>query len=201
MHVRDPRWEDGGAAGAPNPAVVTAEPAPMKLRALIPASLLALIGCAPEKMPTVPYVDIDRFMGDWYVIAHIPAPLEGNAYNEIESYERRDDGKIQTTLTFNKGAFDGPLKTYKPVATIHNRDTNAEWRMQFVWPFKSEYLIVELDDDYSNTIIGRSKRDYAWILARTPTLPEAEYDRLVARLVELGYDLAKLRRVPQSAGG
>ncbi|MND02921.1 outer membrane lipoprotein Blc [compost metagenome] len=58
-------------------------------------------------------------------------------------------------------------------------------------------MVVHLDADYTQTIIGRSARDYAWIMARTPTLPAAEYDALVQRLRDLGYSLEHLRVVPQ----
>ena len=170
----------------------------MRARTLIPGAAAALVGCSAPKMATVLHVDLDRFMGRWYVIAHIPASLEREAYNEVETYEMLEDGRIQTTLTFRKGAFDGPLKEYRPVASVHNTDTNAEWRMQFVWPFKSEYLVVYLDESYEVTVIGRSKRDYAWIMARTPSLPDAEYDRLVSFLADRGYDPEAVRKVPQT---
>ena len=69
-------------------------------------------GCSmPTKsLKTVPSVDINSFMGDWYVIAHIPAFIEKNAYNAIESYKLNDDGTIQTTFTFNEAAVDGERK-------------------------------------------------------------------------------------------
>ena len=70
--------------------------------------------------------------------------------------------------------------------------------MQFVWPIKAEYVIVDLAADYSHTIIGRSKRDYVWLMARTPQLPEPELQAAIARIKALGYDTSKLRMVPQS---
>lgn len=142
-------------------------------------------------------VDLERFMGDWYVIAHIPTFIEKEAYNGVETYRLAEDGTIPTTYTFNKGGFDGPLKTYNPRGFVHNRETNAEWRMRFVWPFKAAYLIVYLDDNYETTIIGVPDRDYAWIMARSKTLPEARYQELVAQLAETGHDVSKLRLVPQ----
>jgi apolipoprotein D and lipocalin family protein len=151
-----------------------------------------------EPMPTVDYVDLDRFMGDWYVQGHIPAFVEKDAYDEVETYERREDGAIQTTLTFRKGGFDGPEKTYRPVGFVHDETTNAEWRMRFVWPFTSEYLIIYLDEAYESTIIGRTKRDYAWIMTRSPAIDDERYAELVAFLGERGYDTARVRRVPQS---
>jgi apolipoprotein D and lipocalin family protein len=68
--------------------------------------------------------------------------------------------------------------------------------MQFVWPFKAEYRIIYLSDDYERTIIGRTKRDYAWIMARKPSIPAEDYTRLVEFLAGQGYDPGKLRRVP-----
>lgn len=147
--------------------------------------------------PVSRHVDLDRFMGDWYVIAHIPIFLEKDAYNAVESYELADDGSIPTTFTFTKGGFDGPLKTMHPKGFIHNKETNAEWRMQLIWPFKADYLITYLSDDYQTTIIGVPSRKYAWIMARTKTLPDAEYEGLVEELKRQGNDLSKLRKVPQ----
>jgi len=141
-------------------------------------------------------VDLGRFMGDWYVIAHIPAFIEDEAHNAVESYRLEADGTIATTYAFNNGSLDGPLKTYRPTGFVHNRETNAEWRMQFLWPFKSAYLIAYLDDDYQTTIIGGPDRDLVWIMARTKTLPEARYQELVKWLAVNGHDLSKLRKVP-----
>jgi len=165
------------------------------------ASLLMLGACAtPKPIPTVDYVDIDRFMGDWYVIAHIPAWIERDAYNAVESYERVDQETIQTTYTFRKGGFDGEKKVMRPVGAIKNTATNAEWDMQFIWPIRAEYLITYLDKDYATTIVSRSKRDYVWIMAREPKIPEEDYRKLVNIVREQGYDVDELRKVPQRWG-
>lgn len=164
------------------------------------ALALPLLGAScssPMPLPTVQDVDLERFMGDWFVLAHVPASIERKAFNAVESYALRDDGKVATTYVFRKGGFDGPLKEYRPVGTVRDRETNATWDMQFLWPFQAEYLIVELDDEYSVTIIGRSKLDYVWVMARTPEISPERWTALEAKLVELGYDLTRLRRVPQ----
>lgn len=142
-------------------------------------------------------VDLGRFMGDWYVIAHIPTFIETQAYNAVEGYRLDEDGTIATTFTFNKGGFDGPVKTYRPRGFVHNTETNAEWRMRFVWPFKAAYLIVYLDDEYETTVIGVPGRSYAWIMARSKSIPEAKLAELTTLLAETGHDVSKLRRVPQ----
>lgn len=141
-------------------------------------------------------IDLNRFMGKWYVLAHIPTFIEKNAYNGVESYRLAADGTIPTTYVFNEGGFDGPVKTYRPLGFVENQKTKAQWWMQFVWPFKATYLIVYLDKNYETTIIGVPNRNYAWIMARTKTLPEADYNKLVAWLAESGHDITKLRRIP-----
>ncbi len=147
--------------------------------------------------PIARKVDLERFMGDWYVIGNIPVFLEKDAYNAKESYQLAADGTIPTTFTFNKGGFDGPLKTMRPKGFVHDKQTNAAWRMQFLWPFKADYLITYLSEDYQTTIIGVPGRQYAWIMARTKTLPETTYRKLVEELKRQGHDVSKLRKVPQ----
>ena len=157
-----------------------------------------LAGCAGNMPPLEPVesVDLERFMGDWYVIANIPTAIEKQAHNAVESYQLNDKGEVATTFTFRKGGFDGPKKTYTPTGFV-SEDSNAVWAMQFIWPIKADYRIIHLDDDYSQTIIGRNKRDFVWIMARTPTIPEAEYQRLVELVDSVGYDVTALREVPQ----
>ncbi len=163
------------------------------------ASVAALLaGCSsPPPIPPAEHVDVDRFMGDWYVIGNIPTWPEREAYNAVETYERDADGKIQTTFRYRHGGFDEKVKTMHPVGTVRPDTNGAIWGMQFIWPIQAEYVIVYVDPQYQHTIVGRSKRDYVWIMARTPTLPDADYQRLVARVAELGYDTSKLRKVPQ----
>ena len=66
--------------------------------------LVAITGCATgPPIETVDSVNIERFMGDWYVIASIPTFIEKQAYNAFESYRLAEDGTIETTFSFNKG--------------------------------------------------------------------------------------------------
>jgi apolipoprotein D and lipocalin family protein len=164
---------------------------------------LAVMLSACSSTPTIPTaksVDLPRFMGDWYVIANIPTRPERDAYNAIESYKLDPDGSIATTFTFRKGAFDGPGKVMRPRGFVTDAESNAVWGMQFVWPIKAEYLIAYVDAGYTETIIARSSRDYVWIMARKPVLPEADYARLVQMVADLGYDMSKLQKVPQRWG-
>jgi len=162
--------------------------------------ILFFTGCATAQHPpitTVSHVNLERFMGDWYVIASIPTFVEKGAHNAVESYALNHDGTISTTFTFHKDAFDGKLKKHTPHGFVRDTASNAVWGMQFVWPFKGDYRIVALNDDYTQTIIGREKRDYVWIMARTPSISEEDYRRLVAKTAAEGYDVSKIQKVPQ----
>ena len=160
---------------------------------------LGLVACShtPEKpLPRAQNVDLNRFMGDWYVIANIPTFIETGAHNALESYAMNADGSIATTFTFRKDSFTGEQASYHPTGFVSEQD-NSLWGMQFIWPFKAEYVIAYLSDDYQHTIIARSARDYLWIMARQPHIDESSLQQLIQFSADMGYDASKIQRVPQ----
>ncbi|MEO7742943.1 MAG: lipocalin family protein [Usitatibacter sp.] len=170
----------------------------MKILAPLAALLLSACQSSPERpLPLAANVDIARFMGDWHVIAATPTFIDREAFGAVESYRLAKDGAIETTYTFRDGAFDGPARRYTPKGRVRDGASNAVWDMQFVWPFRADYRIAWLAPDYSRVIVAREKRDYAWIMARSPTLPEAQYREMLEFLRAAGYDTAGLRRMPQ----
>ena len=125
----------------------------MRMRSLLPLLALSLFGsgCSSSDtrpLPRPPSVDVPRFMGDWYVIAHIPSWPEREAFDAVESYALRQDGRIQTTFTYRKGSFDAPQKSMHPVGRVEKNGNGAIWGMQFVRPIQAEYVMAWLDDDY-----------------------------------------------------
>jgi apolipoprotein D and lipocalin family protein len=166
------------------------------------AALLLACQASPQRpLPLAREVDLERFMGDWHVIAATPTLIDRNAYGAIESYRLASDGTIETTYTFRDGGFEGPERRYTPKGFVRDSASNAVWDMQFVWPFRADYRIAWLAADYSRVVVAREKRDYAWIMARSPVLPEALYLEMVDFLSAAGYDTAKLRPMPQRGAG
>jgi apolipoprotein D and lipocalin family protein len=168
------------------------------------ASAMLVAGCAtaPANLPPVTlvsHVDLPRFMGDWYVIANIPTFLEKGAHNAKDSYRLAPDGTILTTFSFNADAPDGPARHYASRGYVMDSSTHAVWGQQYVWPFKADYRISYLSPDYSETVITRARRDYVWIMARTPKIPEADLARLEAFVQSQGYAPDSLQLVPQDA--
>ena len=176
-------------------------------RPLFAAMSTALVDSGSPTLPdtdeirTEAYVDLDRFMGEWYVIASIPTALERNIFNATETYRLDDDGTIATAFSFRKGGFEGRQKTWKTRGFVRDTATNAEWGMQFIWPIRSDYRILFVNEDYSQTIVGRNRRDFAWIMSRTPTISNEELFERVRMLREQGYDTDKLQLVPQRWNG
>jgi apolipoprotein D and lipocalin family protein len=169
-------------------------------KVMLTMGILAMLSACRSSLPpitTAPSVELDRFMGDWYVIANIPTSIERGAHNAVESYKRDPDGSIATTFTFRDGAFDGKLMRYCPRGFVRDPKSNAIWDMQFIWPIKADYRIVYVSSDYQRTIIGREKRDNVWIMARTPRISDAEFADLRDRVAKEGYDMTQLLLVPQ----
>lgn len=160
--------------------------------------LFLLTGCAsmsdlPEQK-TVDYVDIQKYMGDWNVIGTIPTMFDGD-YNPVESYTWNEKEKrVDIDYSYNKDSFDGKKKHIPQKGFIANETTHATWKVQVWWPFKSDYLILDLAPDYSDVIVGVPSRSYAWIMSRKTTMPEARYQEQVAKLKSLGYDVSKIKK-------
>lgn len=145
-------------------------------------------------MKKVESVDIKRFMGTWYVIANIPTIIEEGGKNAFETYTWNEkENRIDVDFRLE---VDGEKKHYTQKAWVDDPSGN-EWRIQFLWPFKFAYLILDLAPDYSYTVIGVPDRDYVWIMAREKNIPDATYQEIIKRLETQGYEISKILKVPQ----
>lgn len=167
------------------------------------AVMLAMVSCSRVdlvEMKPVDYVDLNQFMGKWYVIANIPTFLEKKATNAVEFYSLREDGNVDITFSFHKNSPDGKFKEYSAVGFVKDTVTNSEWRVQFFWPIKFPYLVLDLAPDYSYTVVGVPNRKWVWIMARDTRIEPEVYEQILNRLKIKGYDTAKIRKVPQDWG-
>ncbi|ODS62669.1 MAG: hypothetical protein ABS41_09200 [Arenimonas sp. SCN 70-307] len=170
------------------------------------ALLLALLaGCASTGGTAMPplrteaSVDLERYMGRWWVIANVPYFAERGKVATADVYALREDGRIANTYVYRK-AFDKPEKSMNGVATVVPGTNNAQWRIAFYGGLvKADLLVMEVAPDYSWALIGHPKRKLAWIFAREQTMDEALYQRLRARFADWGYDPETISKVPQLA--
>lgn len=179
--------------------------APALLPFLLLPGLLLLAACAStggNAMPplaTTAQVDLERYMGRWWVIANIPYFAENGKVATADIYDLRPDGRIGNVYAYRK-AFDKPEKQMTGVATVQPGTGNAQWKIAFFGGLvRADYLILEVTPDYSWALIGHPKRNLAWIFAREQAMDEATYETLRAKFAGYGYDPARLQRVPQFA--
>jgi len=145
----------------------------------------------------VPHVDLNRYLGTWYEIASFPAWFQRDCTGSTAEYALLPDGRIRVINRCFKNSLDGPLKESTGKAEVVDAANNAKLKVWFFWPFKGDYWVIDLDPDYRWAVVGVPSRKYLWILSRTPTLAEAVYQGILGRLVDQGYDPAKLNLTPQ----
>jgi apolipoprotein D and lipocalin family protein len=162
-------------------------------------SVVACSSITPKKEPlsTVAYVDLNRFMGGWYVIGTIPWIVERNNVGIMDVYQRRPDGRIDITYVFHKGKLTAKSEVMHAVGTVFDKSSNATWNVQFVWPFQFPYLVIDLASDYRYMVIGYPSRDLVWIMSRKPSLADTDYQLILSRLALQGYDIKRIHKVPQ----
>lgn len=173
------------------------------LSALAAVAALTSLGFGGTKLPPLQLVDkldIKAFMGDWHVLANIPTSTEEGCHNALEQYALQADGTVAITFSCNKGSFEGQREVNHFTGIIQNPGLNTEWRVRMkvlgIIPIKLPFLVIDLAQDGSYTVIGYPSREYVWIMARSQSLPETAWNAINARLKEQGYDLAKIVRVP-----
>ena len=179
---------------------------PMKniilITALLSISLLTLgsTGCMHseyDQFKLVPKVDLEKYMGRWYVLAHSPNRIENEAYNSVEHYALRDDGDVDITFTFREGGFDGEEEVITQHGYVIDRDSNAEWRVSRFWPIKLPFLVIGLEaEEYRYTVIAGPNRDWLWIMARDTQLPDEDWKEIETLVRGQAFDFDGLRRVP-----
>ena len=165
------------------------------IKILIAVSGMLVASCTHQSrvpMQTASFVDIEKFMGEWYVIANIPTFPERGAIGPIERYALNDDGSIDTSFSFIHPT-KGIEREFKSTAFVEPQSNNSIWGMQFIWPLKADYRVLFVDQDYETTIVGRQKRDYLWIMARSLDLPEEKLEELIDRAVRAGYDREEIQ--------
>ena len=148
-------------------------------------------------LSTVSAVDLNRYVGKWYEIASYPAWFQKGCTGSTADYSRLPDGRIRVVNRCFKKSLDGPLKESKGKAEVVDPQTNARLKVTFFWPFKGDYWIIDLDDDYQWAVVGVPSRKYLWILSRTPRLDGSVYDGILRRVIEKGYDPTRLNLTTQ----
>jgi len=145
-----------------------------------------------KPLPTVEYVDIEKYSGKWYDVASFPQRFQKGCHNTTAVYTLSDEGYLVVENSCNKDSLTGKLSSIKGKAFITPNTGNSKLKVQFFWPFKGKYWIIDLADDYSYAVVGHPNRKYLWILSRTKIMDENTYSKIKERLTSLGFDVSQL---------
>ena len=165
-------------------------------------ALVFFTGCVSTsdkyRSTTVKNVDIDRFMGKWFVIASIPTWFETTASNAVETYAKNADGSIHVSFSYYDNDPSGEFKEMTQKAYVVDEQTRGHWKIRPIWPLLFDYLVIDLDtENYEYTVIGRPNKANVWIMARSPHISDDLYRKLVRKVVSQGYDELEIKKVQQ----
>jgi apolipoprotein D and lipocalin family protein len=164
----------------------------------------ALSGCVGDGPPiALATVDMEKMYGGWYIIATMRNSFEKGMVAPYDVYSKRPDGDIQEDFYFRPASFAAPQKHYVVHDWVTPDTGNAAWRVQIFWPIDLPFLVLYTDPDYRYVMFGERNRQLGWIYARTSTIPDADYQALLARFAALGYDTApfvKFVQTPEQIG-
>lgn len=145
---------------------------------------------------TVEYVDLQRYSGEWYVIANIPYFGESGNVESRAIYQPREDGRLDDIYLY-RDDFGAEQERMEGVAWVKDETSNAHWKVRFYWPLTFDYHIIALDNDYQQVAVAHPTREYGWIMARQPRISDSDYQALLKVFADQGYDTAEFMRVPQ----
>ncbi len=150
-----------------------------------------IVSLSPET-----FVDLDQYSGKWYVIASIPKKIEKNWNFLTETYVKDKKGNI---TIYNSFIRKNKMKvhTFRSKGFPQKGTNNFKWKTQMLWPFKKNYIIEELPDDYSYAVVGDPKKRHLHILSRTSFINIDQYLEIVKRCKDRGYNISNLKRIPQ----
>jgi len=154
---------------------------------------------ANQTLQTVDHVDLEKYLGRWNEIASYPARFQKGCRCSTADYEMVP-GKTYIRVTNRCIRFkNGKSKMIRVQgkAFAVPGSNNAKLKVQFFWPFRGDYYIIGLADDYSWAVVGHPERKYLWILSRESYMPTDTYYYILNLVRSKGYDPAILQKTRQ----
>lgn len=150
-----------------------------------------------QTLQTVPFVDLKKYSGKWYEIASFPQRFQKGCHCTTAEYSLSEKGYVIVENRCNRDSINGKQSYIKGKAFVEKNSGNAKLKVQFFWPFKGKYWIIDLAGDYSYAVVSHPNKKYLWILSRTPQLEKAVYKGILDRLKGKNFDLSKLKQTIQ----
>lgn len=167
------------------------------IRFSILINLITMTTITAQPLQAVPNVDLKKYAGKWFEIASFPQRFQKGCHCTTATYTFSEKGFVIVENRCNKGSVSGAESYIKGKAFVDAGTNNAKLKVQFFWPFRGKYWIIDLADDYSYAVVSHPNRKYLWILSRTSKMYDAIYQQIISRLVEKGLDVNKLQITEQ----
>ena len=150
-----------------------------------------------QTLQTVANVDLEKYSGKWYEIASYPQRFQKGCNCTTAEYTLTEKGYVIVENRCNRDSVKGKQSYIKGKAFVEKNSGNAKLEVQFFWPFRGKYWIIDLAEDYSFAVVSHPNKKYLWILSRTPKMNDAVYQQIISRLKQKGFDLTKLQITTQ----
>jgi apolipoprotein D and lipocalin family protein len=150
-----------------------------------------------QYIETVPFVDLAKYAGKWYEIASFPQYFQKGCNCTTAEYTLSEKGYVIVENRCRKDSINGKESYIKGKAFVKKNTGNAQLKVQFFWPFRAKYWIIDLADDYSYAVVSHPNRKYLWILSRTPKMDAQIFERIILRLKNNQFDISKLKMTNQ----
>jgi len=142
-----------------------------------------------NKLEVVPHVDLKKYLGKWYDIAHLPARFQEDCTDTTATYTLSKDGSISI---LNECRKRGKVKKAKGKAKVVDKISGAKLKVTFFWPFYGDYWIINLGKNYDYAVVGTPNRKSLWILSRTPQMDDELFSQLIEFVKSKGFDVNNL---------
>ena len=140
----------------------------------------------------VPAVNAQRFAGKWYSLTSIPTPLDKNWRETIDIYSLQKDGSYDVLTPYRKAGETKQREIRSKLFQVKGGN-GSRMKAQLLWPFKIDYWVIELADDYSYCVVGHPKAKYLFIMSRTPTINPQLLRGIITRCKAMGYATENLQ--------
>ena len=188
-------------------------PVPASRLALIALGLLGatitVLAAARDRHPesslvTIDSLDVPRYLGAWYEIAKYPNRFQKQCDGYTTAhYSLQPDRSIQVVNRCRRadGRYEEAVGTARQLGPADSPKLQVRFApgwlsfLPMVW---GDYWVIDLDPDYQLAAVSEPKREYLWILSRTPTVPRQAMASLLDRLARQGFDLERLEMTKQA---
>ena len=170
-----------------------------RLPFILVAALLFASCSSNQPLEAVDSVDLQRYQGTWYEIASFPQRFQKGCHCTSATYTATQEDFVVVENRCRKDSINGEESYIKGKAYIVENTNNAKLEVEFFWPFKGDYWIIDLDKDYQYAVVGHPNREYLWILSRTPQMSDSLYSEITKRIADKGFDLSILQKTVQIA--